>query len=97
MRNALRSLLWRKAGIVRDRAGLGEALEDVEHWCRYVLAQEFSAAHGWELQNMLTVGRLMLWAALQREESRGVHHRSDFPKTDDRWIRHITVPRADLP
>ena len=32
---------------------------------------------------MLTVARLMIAAALRREESRGVHLRTDFPQQDD--------------
>ena len=32
---------------------------------------------------MLTVASLMVEAALAREESRGVHLRTDFPQTDD--------------
>ncbi len=97
LRNSLQSLLWRKAGIVRDRAGLEEALGDVEFWCRYVLAHEFATPDGWELQNMLTIARLILWAALQREESRGVHYRSDYPQPDDtRWRRHLTAPPAAI-
>ncbi len=95
LRSSLQSLLWRKAGIVRDRAGLEEALGDVEFWCRYVLAHEFATPDGWELQNMLTIARLILWAALQREESRGVHYRSDYPQPDDtRWRRHLAAPPA---
>ena len=31
------------------------------------------------MQNMLFVARLMITAASQREESRGVHYRRDFP------------------
>src|SRR5262245_41137443 len=93
IRNSLQSLLWRKAGIVRDRAGLEEALTDVDHWCRYVLAHEFTASPGWELQNLLTIARLMLWAALERTESRGTHYRSDYPKADDaHWLRHVVCP-----
>jgi L-aspartate oxidase len=88
--NSLRSLMVRKMGIVRDRARLEEARHDVEFWCRYVLAREFDGKPGWELQNMLTVARLMIEAALTREESRGTHFRSDFPKRDDvRWLRHV--------
>jgi L-aspartate oxidase len=35
---------------------------------------------------MLTVARVLIGAALRREESRGVHWRSDFPRQDDqRW------------
>jgi L-aspartate oxidase len=96
MRNSLQSLLARQVGIVRDRTGLQEALDNVDHWCRYVLGQQFQEPRGWELQNLLTVARLMIWAALQREESRGVHYRSDFPQQDDEhWRRHLTVPRFE--
>ena len=91
--NSLRSLMVRNMGIVRDRAGLLEAENDVAFWCRYVLAREFDSRAGWELQNLLTVARLMIWSALQREESRGVHFRSDFPNRDDaQWHRHLSCP-----
>jgi L-aspartate oxidase len=91
--NSLRSLMGRKMGVTRDRAGLEEAAEDVAFWCRYVLAREFDDRAGWELQNLLTIARLMIGAAQQREESRGVHFRSDFPRRDDaHWLRHITCP-----
>jgi L-aspartate oxidase len=73
----------RKMGIVRDRGRLDEATNDVDFWCRYVLAREFDGRPGWELQNLLTVSRLMIDAATRREESRGTHFRSDFPRRDD--------------
>ncbi len=94
--NSLRSLMVRKMGIVRDRQRLLEARQDVEFWCRYVLIREFDERKGWELQNLLTVARLMIDAALMREESRGTHFRSDFRKTNDAlWLRH--VPSAPMP
>jgi L-aspartate oxidase len=94
--NALRALMVRKMGIVRDRARLLEAQRDVGFWCRYVLGREFDGKPGWELQNLLTVARLMIDAALRRDESRGTHFRSDFPAKDDaRWgQRHVTSPPA---
>jgi L-aspartate oxidase len=91
--NSLRSLMVRQMGVVRERSGLQEAERDVEFWCNYVLGREFDNRAGWELQNLLTIARLMIWAALQREESRGVHYRSDFPTRDDaHWQRHLTCP-----
>ena len=77
IRNALKSLLWRKAGVVRNEEGLRTALEDVLHWSGYVFARQFSSAEGWELQNMLTVARLILEAALNRRETCGAHTRCD--------------------
>src|SRR3984957_9483717 len=91
--NSLRSLMVRNMGIVRDKAGLQEAERTVAFWCRYVLRREFNNRAGWQLQNMLTVARLMIWSALQRTESRGVHYRSDYPaRDDDHWQRHLTCP-----
>jgi L-aspartate oxidase len=95
--NSLRSLMVRNMGVVRDRAGLEEARRDVDFWCRYVLAREFDSQAAWELQNLLTVARLMIGSALAREESRGVHYRSDFPARDDaHWQRHVVCPPAEL-
>jgi L-aspartate oxidase len=91
--NSLRSLMVRHMGITRQRDGLLEAERTVAFWCRYVLRREFATRSGWELQDMLTVARLMIWSALQRTESRGVHFRSDFPSRDDaHWLRPVTCP-----
>lgn len=94
IRNSLKSLMWRAAGVERDGKRLTEAARSIEHWCRYALTCQFSDPEGWELQNMLIVARLMIDAALRRQESRGVHFRRDFPEIDDRrWKRHITFCR----
>jgi L-aspartate oxidase len=91
--NSLRSLMVRSMGITRHRSRLLEAERQVAFWCRYVLRREFHAREGWELQNLLTVARLMIWAALERTESRGVHFRSDHPHRDDeKWNRHLCCP-----
>ncbi len=88
--NSLKSLMWRDAGIRRHHENLQEAADTIDEWCRYVLPRQFQEPKGWQLQNMLTVGRLMVAAAFAREESRGVHYRSDFPQTDDdNWRCHL--------
>lgn len=86
IRNSLKSLVWRAAGVRRTGEGLRDAARTIDGWQRYALGQQFTDPDGWELQNMLTVARVMIGAALRREESRGVHLRSDFPEQDDqRW------------
>jgi L-aspartate oxidase len=91
--NSLRSLMVRKMGIVRERSTLLEARETVAFWGRYALAYTFKNQAGWELQNLLTIAGLMIDSALEREESRGVHYRSDFPDRDDRrWAKHVICP-----
>ena len=47
----------------------------------------------YELANMVLVGRLMVEAALMREESRGAHYRLDCPESSDSWLRHIVFRR----
>jgi len=59
-----------------------------------VLADQFFDPGGWELQNMLCVGRLMIEAALERQETRGCHVRMDFPETDESWCRRIRFVKA---
>jgi L-aspartate oxidase len=91
VRAALKSIMWRNAGVRRDAEGLTEAQVNVGHWCRYALARQFSDPSGWELQNMLCIARLTIEAALARAESRGTHVRTDFPSLDEEhWNRHIS-------
>jgi L-aspartate oxidase len=94
IRNSLRALMWRQVGVERTGSNLVEALEAVEGWCRYVLPRQFADPTGWQLQNMLEVAQLMIRGAVAREESRGVHFRSDHPEAADRWRMHIAWQRG---
>jgi L-aspartate oxidase len=94
IRNSLRALMWRQVGVERTGANLAEALEAVEGWCRYVLPRQFADPTGWQLQNMLEVAQLMIRGAVAREESRGVHFRSDHPEAADQWRMHIAWQRG---
>jgi len=92
--NSLRAVMWRKVGIVRNREDLEETDGLIAFWQSYVLDKVFDQPFGWELQNQLTLGRLMTRAAALRTETRGVHYRSDFPERDDaHWHKHILMQR----
>jgi len=93
IRNSLRSLMWRQVGVERSGESLEEAAQTVAGWCRYVLPRQFTNPQGWQLQNLLEVGRLMIQAAAARRETRGVHVRSDFPATSDDWRQHLCWQR----
>jgi L-aspartate oxidase len=94
IRNSLRSVMWRNAGIVRRGERLAETLEIVSFWGRYVLDKEFYDPAGWEIQNMLTAAYVITECAMRRTETRGVHYREDFPNTDPVWARHQRVRRT---
>lgn len=92
--NSLKSLMWRSAGVRRCKEELTEAAVMIDNWQRYVLVRQFDDSKGCELQNMLIVARIIIRAALDRKESRGVHLRTDFPHTDDEiWKRHLSFRR----
>ena len=94
-RLAIQSLLWTHAGLVRDADRLREALVTLDGW-------EASGDSVGELEtrNLLQLGRLLVIAALTREESRGAHFRTDFPETRDElavstsWVEPVSVEVA---
>jgi L-aspartate oxidase len=88
---ALQQLHWDKAGIVREREGLGQAADILAAW-QYTLPQPTDQPSH-ELRNLVMTGRLLVEAALIREESRGAHFRSDFPRRSTKWRRHIVWKR----
>jgi len=95
VRNSLRSVMWRNVGIQRVGPRLQETLEIIGFWSHYVMDKLFDDRAGWEVQNMLTVARLVAACAEVRRESRGVHARSDFPEIDGSLDgRHTLVRRG---
>jgi len=89
VRAALKSLMWRSTGVVRNAPGLSRAADMIAFWCHYVMNREFDSPIGWELQNMLTVAHAIVASAQERKETRGTHQRDDFPETSPEWQRHI--------
>lgn len=49
-----------------------------------------------ELENLLSFSEVIVEGALARQESRGAHFRSDFPKRNDgEWLKHTLAWRRD--
>ncbi len=46
IRNSLKSLMWRAAGVRREGTELAEAAENIDRWCRYVLGAAVSRPGG---------------------------------------------------
>ncbi|MBL4847867.1 MAG: L-aspartate oxidase [Planctomycetes bacterium] len=91
---SIRALSWRCMGVERDGEGLEEAERQLTRWGSYVLDALFAGPRGWELQNMLTVSALMAKTALWRTESRGAHHRLDYPeRADETFNLHSAIQR----
>jgi succinate dehydrogenase/fumarate reductase flavoprotein subunit len=99
----LKEAMWSHCGLVRSRDGLLEArrllTELTEETAQVAAAGPQQVNFAWhealDLENQLTVARLVVESALVREESRGAHYRSDFPqRDDDNWLRAV-VARQD--
>jgi L-aspartate oxidase len=96
VRNSLRAVMWRNAGIERTGPRLEETAEIIDFWARYVMDKAFDDRFGWETQNMLTFARCLAQAAAARKESRGVHYRGDYPTVDsERFLGHVTLCRTE--
>ncbi len=86
--DAVRELMWRDVGLVREADGLRRAVVTLDGWRRASQAagQPDAAAAG----ALTTVAWLVARAALDRAESRGGHARADHPSRDDlHWMVHI--------
>jgi L-aspartate oxidase len=96
--DAVRSLMWRSAGLFRTRESLSTAVDRLEG--AYLAARSLAETAPDNLGarrrvNLCTVALLVARAALRREESRGGHFRADFPQRDDlHWRVHMVEQPA---
>jgi L-aspartate oxidase len=83
---AVRDLMWRHAGLVRNAESLHAAVSQLAAWRASAAAGRAARAADPDLRrvaSLATVGFLIARAALRREETRGGHFRADFPNRDD--------------
>ncbi|MDH3307848.1 MAG: L-aspartate oxidase, partial [Acidimicrobiia bacterium] len=71
----IRAALWEGVGVERSEAGLTDALDTLDSLAGRVATSLMG-------RNAVTVGRIMVRSALEREESRGGHFRTDYPHSD---------------
>ena len=88
-KEALQELLWQNAGISRHGSRLLLTARILCAWERTM--PEPADQAGYELRNLLLLGRLMVEAALIRQESRGSHFREDFPDISPNWKKHVQL------
>jgi len=84
--SALQHLLSNNVGIMRNKESLTEAADTLAAWQKTVPQPTDRPSS--ELNNLVLTGRLVTEAALLREESRGAHFRSDFPRSLPQWQCH---------
>ncbi len=85
----LREIMTTLVGVVRNASGLRSAL-------RALKTIERENPGDTVLANMVLTARLITAAALDRQESRGGHYRSDYPKTSRSQANRTFMTLADL-
>jgi fumarate reductase (CoM/CoB) subunit A len=104
IKDKIKDVMWENCALVRDRQGLISALGAVEEMKRHsvpdlcvptpsrIYNKPFVEAL--EAKNMVYLAEMVLRAAIMREESRGAHYRTDFPKKDNKkWLRNIIIKK----
>ncbi|MFF8613725.1 L-aspartate oxidase [Streptomyces sp. NPDC015350] len=99
-RTAIQRIMTRGAGVLRSAGSLTAAAAELEALHEGAVPAVETAepkvavpgVEAWEATNLLLVSRVLVAAALRREETRGCHWREDLPERDDEdWRRHVVV------
>jgi succinate dehydrogenase / fumarate reductase, flavoprotein subunit len=110
-RNEIQELMKQNAGIVREETKLQDGLKRIlelrnEFYSNNdnINIKEFEIDDDngenivltWQVKSSLIACEAIIRSALMRQESRGAHYRSDFPKLDDkRWKVNIYCRRKE--
>jgi len=93
-KHVIQSVMWDYVGIVRSNFRLARAwrrlniiASEVEDFYKKTMVTSDLI----ELRNIATVSLLITQCALMRNESRGLHYNTDFPKRDDEFWKHDTL------
>jgi succinate dehydrogenase / fumarate reductase flavoprotein subunit len=107
-RNEIQELMNLNAGIIREETKLKNGLKRIlklkkEFYSKDNILREFKIDDDdaenivltWQIKSSLVVCEAIIRSALMRQESRGAHYRSDFPKLDEeKWKVNIYCRKA---
>lgn len=104
LRRKIEEILASYASLIgRNDKRLSEGLEkirqikksDLPEMCVTVKERTFNLEwrEALEVRNIADVTELILIAAKERKESRGLHYREDFPQEDRNWLKHVVLKK----
>ena len=90
----VQSIMWDYVGIVRSKKQLDRAKRRV-----HVIYQEIEdyykkskiSGELVELRNLASIAFLIITSALRRNESRGLHHMTDYPNKSDKYLKDTII------
>jgi succinate dehydrogenase/fumarate reductase flavoprotein subunit len=97
LRRTIEHLMWQKVGLVRNGADLHSAIDELaalgdraeRQGANPITAFNLEWNEALDVMNICLNAQLVTRGALLREESRGSHFRSDFPKSNPEWLKRI--------
>ncbi len=102
VKEELGDMFYKSVGIIRDKKTLKETLTKVEDFISQLPKMGVSDTSQiyntnliefLEFRNMLELSKLILNAAIARDESRGAHFREDAPNENEKFKMHTIVDR----
>jgi succinate dehydrogenase / fumarate reductase, flavoprotein subunit len=107
-RNEIQELMKQHAGIIREELRLQDGLKRIlelknEFYSKVDIIKGFKIDHDncenivltWQVKSSLIACEAIIRSALMRQESRGAHYRSDFPKLNDQNWKVNTYCRKE--
>ena len=92
--HALRQIMWDYVGIARNQRRLIYAQKQINAMHAEIDAYYHNSPIKPDLvecRNLICIASHIINAALFRCESRGLHYREDYPKTNPKWHNHNTI------
>ena len=90
----VKKIVGNNLGIIRSELSLTEGQKQLSNLWLEIKDFDEQNKDAFELQQMVRLANLMIEAASQRTESRGVQFRSDFDKLDNSWAKAQTLVKA---
>lgn len=105
IRRDMQEKMMAKCGIFRDESSMKEMMDDInslQERFRNIRVSDRSKTYNYdliealELSHMLEFAEVIVASAINREESRGAHSRTDYPdRDDDNWLKHTLASKRD--
>ena len=104
LRKQLQDLMWDEVGVIRTKFGMKRGLTGIKEVSDALLDVGVASDnlafnltwHDWlNLRSLCDVSEIITKAGIARENSRGAHHRSDFPDAGRMEVSEFTVAKLE--
>ena len=87
----IKNIMWKNVGLIRNKDSLNKALTKINE----LISKVKDTENGYYIKDLLYLAKLIVLSAKNREESRGVHYRNDFPHEKDKYKKHTIIDNKE--